>query len=220
MKKIISLIFMLGLVGFVQAEDMPLSIITDGYPHMEAIKSGAVKIPECAITYKTAPIKDITPTADVIEVNFLDYLKGYSSKEKHDWVLVPVYLWRSFPDQSVEKNKEEFLKTRVFPIRTVLALRAELAEQNPWLAEAIFIAFSEAKREALEKGIVPKPFGEETTEIMGKNYWSYGVKNNPKTLASLFKFALEQGFIKEDLKPDDVFAPEVLQIIDEKAAKN
>lgn len=124
--------------------------------------------------------------------------------------------------KSVEQ--EYFKSTRIFPIITALAVRKELVDANPWLPEAIFIAFAEAKSRALEEGSVPLPWGpqyrDETIELMKKDYWSYGIQNNPKTLSALFKYAHAQGLTRKELNPDEVFSLETLQLIDEKGAKN
>lgn len=117
-----------------------------------------------------------------------------------------------------------FSETRIYPIITVLAIRKELVDAQPWLPEAIFMAFSQAKEQALELNTLPLPWGpesrDETISLMNKNYWSYGVKNNPKTLTTFFKYAKEQGFINDELKAEDVFALETLQLIDDKGTKN
>ncbi len=268
------------------AEPLPLKITTREYPHTKSIEDGTVKIPECQIIYSTVSTAqlnrdlDVGSAGDVIEVDFVPYLKRFSAEEKHDWVLVPVFLWREFPHHHVRVMKENhlavdipneslllwatgilessptfkarelwdktplspvsslpflfpdfqsaeqtyFARTRIFPIISALAVRKELVDANAWLPEALFIAFSEAKDHAIAAGTVPLPWGEElrekTIELMKANYWSYGVKNNPKTLNAFFKYAHEQGYTKQELKADDVFAPETLQLIDEKGAKN
>lgn len=253
------------------AEDaLPLAIETASYPHIESIRNGTVKIPECRIDYTTSTYKSLVDrfdrgsAGDVIEVDIASYLKRYSAEEKHDWILIPVFPWREFPhrhvkaispaieldhpNQSIElwargivqssvavkmnspgwdpiaAEKDYFKETRIFPIITVLAVRAELVTTNPWLPEALFIAYSQAKAKAIEEKKIPLPWGEaqreETVALMKENFWSYGIKNNPKTLSALFKYALEQGVISKELNTDDLFAPETLQLIDEKGAKN
>ncbi len=293
------LFFMASIAAVCHAADpIPLVIDTRDYPHVRPLVEGRVTIPECRITYNTKNLADLermfddNSAGDVIEVDFSAYLKGYSAEEKHNWVLVPVFLWREFPhrriyvksdrpitdlselagksvavdspyrsvavwargiigssltvksdniiwDQSILastfhrqflyqdiKSAEQnyFKETRIFPVVTVLAVRNELQKTYPWLPEALFIAFSRAKEKALEAGTVPLPWGlekrEETIELMSKNYWSYGVKNNPKSLEAFFKYVREQGVITRDLAPEDVFAPETLQLIDDKGAKN
>ncbi|MCG3204614.1 MAG: hypothetical protein KCHDKBKB_01329 [Elusimicrobia bacterium] len=269
------------------ADPIPLSIMTQDYPHTRSIVNGAIEIPECRISYATATLSQIEQkieqgsAGDIVEVDFAAFLKRFSSEETHDWVLVPVYLWRAFPHRHIvaksdgslavnvsgasvrvwargivessstfvagsvswdptipssteavkpyfpdSKTAEQnyFHDTRIFPVMTVLAVRKELVEANPWLPEAIFIAFSEAKTQALEGNSLPLPWGEpyrdETLELMKKNYWSYGVRNNPKTLGAFFKYVQEQGLTQKELSPEEVFASEILQLIDEKGAKN
>jgi hypothetical protein len=268
-KILLAAFFSIGTAAVVRAADeLPLSITTADYPHIDSIKNGQIKIPECRINYTTASIAalmqrfDQGAVGDIIEVDFATCLKRFSSEKKHDWVLIPIYLWREFPQRHMVMNNGElgvdvpsqsmimwargiaassptlkiplsdsktveqdyFHHTRIFPIMTVLAVRSELVKENPWLPEALFIAFSEAKSQALEAGTIPLPWGshsrEETEALMKRNYWSYGVRNNPKTLSTLFKYAHEQGLTDKVLKADDVFAPETLSLIDEKGAKN
>lgn len=128
---------------------------------------------------------------------------------------------RLFPDyRAVEQA--EFKISRVFPIMTALAVRADLVKQNAWLPEALFIAFSEAKGKAVEnlgtenEPKIPLPWGpdsfQETLDLMGKNYWSYGVPDNPKSLKALLTFAFEQGIIQKEMEASEVFDPSTLQL--------
>jgi 4,5-dihydroxyphthalate decarboxylase len=124
---------------------------------------------------------------------------------------------RLFPDyRSMEY--EIFKETRVFPILTAVAIKKELVKENPWLPESVFIAFSEAKQKAMADLTLPLPWGgaklDETEELMGKNFWSYGVKSNPKTLAAEFRFAHEQGILKKPLEIDDVFEPSTIMLLE------
>lgn len=131
---------------------------------------------------------------------------------------------RLFPDfRRVEQ--EEFKASRVFPIMTVLAVRAKLVEKNAWLPEALFLAFRDAKQKAVEnlgtenEPKIPLPWGpdsyQESLDLMGKNYWSYGVPNNPRSLEALMSSAFEQGLIKKELKVSEIFDSSTLQLTDE-----
>jgi hypothetical protein len=287
MKKIVFVFpALIAFAAFASAADpFPLVVTTREYPHIEAIQSGTIQIPECTISYSTMSASQLTArldlgaAGDVTEVDMATFLKKFSTEEKHDWLLVPVFPWREFPHHHVmEKNgklgvdvanqtvllwargilassptfkpaeswnqaavgtatattpffehsitveQDYFAQTRIFPIITALAVRRELAEANPWLPEAIFIAFSDAKAKALEAGTVPLPWGpvnrESTIQLMKKNYWSYGVRNNPKTLSALLKYAHEQDITTKELKVEDIFPPDALALIDEKGAKN
>ena len=39
-----------------------------------------------------------------------------------------------------------FAKTGIFPIMHIVAIKKDLLQQNPWLAEAVFYAYSQAKQ--------------------------------------------------------------------------
>jgi 4,5-dihydroxyphthalate decarboxylase len=124
---------------------------------------------------------------------------------------------RLFPDYR-HIEYERFKETRVFPIITALALRRSFIQENAWLPEALFIAFSESKKKAYADRTLPPPWGdsqlEETQKLMGKNFWSYGIQNNPKTLGALFRFAREQGLLKRPLQIEDVFEPSTQMLLE------
>jgi 4,5-dihydroxyphthalate decarboxylase len=52
---------------------------------------------------------------------------------------------RLFPDYR-STERAYFSKTGIFPIMHAVAIRKDVLEQNPWLAEAVFNAYSRAKQ--------------------------------------------------------------------------
>jgi 4,5-dihydroxyphthalate decarboxylase len=50
-----------------------------------------------------------------------------------------------------------------------------------------------------------------TTAILGKDYWSYGVAGNEKTLATLIGYSHAQGLARRAFAPAELFAPETLE---------
>src|SRR5215471_15096287 len=45
--------------------------------------------------------------------------------------------------------------------------------------------------------------------LMGGNYWSYGLTTaNRIVLGTFLRYAREQGLAKDDIEPEDLFAPE------------
>jgi 4,5-dihydroxyphthalate decarboxylase len=101
----------------------------------------------------------------------------------------------------------------------------DLVKENAWLPEALFMAFVEAKRRAVEnlgtdkEPKIPCPGGPEsyqvTLDLMGKQYWSYGVPNNPRSLKALLDAAFAQGLLKRELKVEEIFEPSTLQLTDQ-----
>jgi 4,5-dihydroxyphthalate decarboxylase len=124
---------------------------------------------------------------------------------------------RMFPDYR-EAEYATFKDTRIFPIITAIAVKEQLVKDNPWLPESLFLAFSESKKIAMQNMTLPLPWGgaqlAETEEVMGKNFWSYGVKSNPKTLGALFRYAQDQGRLSKPLAVDDVFDPSTILLIE------
>jgi 4,5-dihydroxyphthalate decarboxylase len=53
---------------------------------------------------------------------------------------------------------------------------------------------------------------EETRELMGDNFWPYGVEANRKELETLFQYSYEQGLAKQKLKIEDLFHPSTLKL--------
>lgn len=130
---------------------------------------------------------------------------------------------RLFPNYA-QVEQAIFKESRVFPLATALAVRSDLIKEYAWLPEALFMAFVEAKRRAVEnlgtdkEPKIPLPWGPDsyqvTLDLMGKDYWSYGVPNNPRSLKALLDGAFAQGLLKRELQGEDIFAPSTLQLTD------
>jgi len=51
---------------------------------------------------------------------------------------------------------------------------------------------------------------DETRDLMGENFWPYGVEANRKALASLFQYSYEQGLASKRLTVEEMFHPSTL----------
>jgi len=100
-------------------------------------------------------------------------------------------------------------------------VRRELVERNPWLPGAVFKAFEQAKKAALDllsdtsATKVTLPFVEErlieARALMGEDFWSYGLEPNRKTLESFLKHHHAQGLSPRLVKPEELFHPGTLE---------
>src|SRR5690606_13585328 len=107
-----------------------------------------------------------------------------------------------FPDPTATA-KDYFKRTGIFPIMHGVGIRKPLLEQHPWLANAAYKAFEQAKARALKQLAdtsatkVTLPFVEEQLKaaksLMGEDYWSYGVSPNRKTLEAFVRHHHGQG---------------------------
>jgi 4,5-dihydroxyphthalate decarboxylase len=128
---------------------------------------------------------------------------------------------RLFPDYRMAE-RVYFSKTGIFPIMHAVAMRKDVVEENPWLPEAVFKAYSGAKARAYEHlrnsawayDMLPwigQEF-EETREAMGDNYWSYGIEDNRTALEALFRYSHEQGLASRELTIEELFHPSTLEL--------
>jgi len=51
-----------------------------------------------------------------------------------------------------------------------------------------------------------------TRELMGDNYWPYGIAPNRKALETLFRYSHEQGLSSRELTIEELFHPATLQL--------
>jgi 4,5-dihydroxyphthalate decarboxylase len=130
---------------------------------------------------------------------------------------------RLFPDYR-RTERAYFTKTGIFPIMHAVAIKKSLVQENPWLVEAVFQAYSQSKTKAYEymakiawvKDSLPW-FGQElreTRELMGDNYYSYGIGPNRKILETLFRYSWQQGLCSRELTVEELFVPASLDLIE------
>jgi 4,5-dihydroxyphthalate decarboxylase len=123
---------------------------------------------------------------------------------------------RLFPDyRAVEQAY--YRKAGVYPLMHAVGIRNSLAEQYPWMAENLFNAFARAKDIAvadfakLSAFALTLPWIEAeyraTQAVLGEDIWPYGVAANRKAIATLCRYLHEQGFTKQRLSVDELFAP-------------
>jgi 4,5-dihydroxyphthalate decarboxylase len=124
---------------------------------------------------------------------------------------------RLFPDYR-RAEMDYFTKTGLFPIMHVIVIKRTIYEREPWVAQTLFKAFSEAKeicmRELYDTNIlrVSLPWTsaeyEDTRASMTAEFWPYGVEPNRNNLETLQGYLFEQGLIKQKFNIDELFARE------------
>ena len=119
-----------------------------------------------------------------------------------------------------EVERDYFRRTGIFPIMHTLVVKKEILDANPWLAFTLLKAFSEAKDLAMadltQTSALPLslPFlvehAYETMDLMGKDFWPYGLESNRRTLETFVRYMHEQGLIPEPMPVETLF-PESTQ---------
>ncbi len=150
--------------------------------------------------------------SDLIESGEVDVL--FHAGEPRAYIEGHPKVERLFPDYRLTE-RAYFSKTGIFPIMHAVAIKKSLLKQNPWLIEAVFKAYSQSKQKAYDymvsaawfKDSLPW-FGQEfdeTRALMGKNYYSYGIEPNRKTLEALFRYSHQQGLCSRELTIEELF---------------
>jgi 4,5-dihydroxyphthalate decarboxylase len=103
----------------------------------------------------------------------------------------------------------------------IVALRRDVYEKNPWIAQCLFKAFVAAQQVVYEdlhemgalKLMLPwlGAHVRETEELMGRDFWPYGYQPNIHALTTFLRYHFEQGLSKRLLTPKELFAPESLE---------
>jgi 4,5-dihydroxyphthalate decarboxylase len=128
---------------------------------------------------------------------------------------------RLFPDYR-SAEQDYYRRTGIFPIMHAVGIKRELLEQHPWLAASIYKAFVQAKRfadaefveiTALKIGLPWVAFEfDATQDVMGQDFWSYGVPGNRKALEAMARYSYEQGLAVRLLTVEEMFAPGTLGV--------
>lgn len=123
---------------------------------------------------------------------------------------------RLFQDYRREE-RDYFERTRIFPIMHVVVIREDLYNRHPWIAESLFKAFVEAKSLALHKMantdsnayMMPWLHAtiEEACQVMGEDFWPYGLGPNLHVLETFVAYLIEQGFLADAFDMSDAFVP-------------
>lgn len=111
--------------------------------------------------------------------------------------------------------------TGIFPVMHTVVLRTDVYERHRWLARSLYAAFERAKALVMA-GIgetnalrysLPWLYEEvaRAKELLGPDYWPYGIEANDATLRTLLRYAHEQGLTDRQHEPTDLFAPETFE---------
>lgn len=115
-----------------------------------------------------------------------------------------------------------YKKTGMFPIMHLVGVKKTLAEQYPWLPATVYKAFCQAKAMAIKemrelsatKVTLPWPevAVQDATDLMGEDFWRYGIAENARDIDILTRYSFEQGLATRKLSAAEIFHPSVFEI--------
>ena len=124
-----------------------------------------------------------------------------------------------FPDQLAEA-KRFVAKYGFVPVNHTYIIRGDVYRAHPGVAVRLYDAFLKAKAYANETLLERIPaalvFAPEylamTQDILGDDPFPYGVKANTAMLETLAGFSYEQGLTPRQMKVEELFAKETLDL--------
>lgn len=122
-------------------------------------------------------------------------------------------------DDPKAAEQEYYRQTSIFPIMHVVAIKAELVAQYPWLPRTLLDAFTESKRLGMARLNDPRSVSlawlralqEEERALLGPDPWRYGLDDvNQNTLETFLRYAERQGVTARKVGVEELFHPSTL----------
>ena len=165
------------------------------------------------------PIGDDRTLVGMLRDGELDAL--FTARAPSSFVKGEPHIAKLFPN-SRAAEMAYYKKTRLFPIMHLVGIRKTLAKKYPWLATSVYKAFCEAKALAMidlrdvNALMVTLPWlvaeTDETSAIMGEDFWKYGVTENMPEIEALTQYVYEQGLTERKVKVEELFHPSTFEI--------
>lgn len=165
------------------------------------------------------PIGDDRTLGGMLRAGELDAL--FTARAPSSFLAGEPHIARLFPDTRAAEQAY-YKKTGLFPIMHLVGIRKTLTEKYPWLATSVYKAFCEAKARAMidlrdvNALMVTLPWLEaeanETSAIMGEDFWKYGVAENLPEIEALTQYIYEQGPADRKVKIEELFHPSTFEI--------
>ena len=190
-----------------------VTYVTGGEEHPNREEKLKLKLPKNILV---KPIEAGKTLSQMLASGEIDALHTARKPSTYDGVKVR----RLFPDY-VAVEKAYWRQTGIFPIMHVVGIRRDVYRENRWIAMNLYQAFREAqnlcyaglKETAALKGMLPwfNANVEEAFDLMGDNFWPYGLEKNRTALEVFLRYHYEQGLSPDRVSIDEMFAPETLE---------
>jgi 4,5-dihydroxyphthalate decarboxylase len=189
--------------------------LTGGLEQPGRIEKARVSLPPSIQTENIGPTQTLSEMLDRGEIDVL-----FTPRAPSSFLSGSANVRRLFED-TYTAEREYYQRTKIFPIMHLVAIRREVYEANPWVAQSLLKGFVEAQRMAYQdlhetaalKVMLPWLIRHvaETEEIMGQDFWAYGYESNREAVNRLLRYHHEQGLSARQLTGEEIFAPETLE---------
>ena len=118
---------------------------------------------------------------------------------------------------------EYYRQTGIFPIMHTVVVRKQLADEHPEAVKAVYRGFCAAKEAAMKQLVRGMTFNnmavmlpwltkriEEDRDVLGEDWWPYGIAANRTALDAILRYHHEQGLTRRRFTVEDIFVPYLL----------
>lgn len=129
---------------------------------------------------------------------------------------------RLFPNYR-DVEQDYFRRTGLFPLMHAVGVRSDMAAKHPWLTASVYKAFVAAKKISDEdlKEVTALKIGlpwvtaelEATQQVMGDDFWPYGVQANRVAIDAMARYSFEQGLAVRQLTVEEIFDRSTLESV-------
>jgi 4,5-dihydroxyphthalate decarboxylase len=177
--------------------------------------AGFIVPPDVSVTVKPGDMADIERLLFAGEIDAIFTPVVPDAVRRGD----PRIRWL-YPDCRAE-SRAYFKQTGILPMTHTVVMNKRLWESEPWAAERLFAAFTEAQRQCLEFAHAdPKHTTyaeaiytlEDERAIYGADPWAHGIAANRSGLETFIRYAYEQGYIPRRPSVEEIFAANTLSL--------
>ena len=186
-----------------------------GLEEIGKIRNLALNLPNNVHLETIAPDKTLSGLLDTGEIDALISARAPSCFGQNNKVRRLFSNYRG-------AEEEYYRKTGFFPIMHLVGIRRSIVEKHAWLPVNLFNAFVEAKEVCYQNlskvghlfTTLPWPVDEYegAKELMGEDYWRYGVDQNMPEIEAMTRYSFNQGLTLRRLTPKELFARSTFDI--------
>ena len=164
---------------------------------------------------KVQPIAAHQTLSQMLKDGEIDAL--YTARTPSCFQAANPHIQRLFPKYG-EVEREYYLRSKIFPIMHVIAIKRSVYEANPWIAMSLYKAFlasqklvyQDMKETVVLKSMFPwmNYYLDQVREEMGEDYWPWNIAGTKHNLEALMRYSCEQGLLKKPFAMEEIFAKE------------
>jgi 4,5-dihydroxyphthalate decarboxylase len=172
---------------------VPLSLACGAYDRTAALARGDIRPEGVDLTFLALPVEETFfrmtrhREFDAAEMSLSSYL--ISLDQGAPFVAIPAFVSRAFRHNGIYVGAASGVSDPAGLAGGMVGVAEYQLTANVWI-----------------RGILAERHG--TRDVMGADFWTYGLAGNEDTLRTFVRYSFEQGLVSREREPAELFAPE------------